>query len=282
MSPLAEWILGGMTTHNHKIDHVKLDERDDQQHIQTQKLLALRVIAPPSSRLASILEERFAELYERLGEKIDPAKRRELTAANQDGQIEEGAKEGPGQYASTGGLGINPNVADLNEPTQLAPGGARFSDRGASIESVPRIPKADTIVRERAASQPVAAQQTPWIWVLSQLLKTDLKRLGLEPDELNDIRVFLIKSEAAKYDKLELLSRLPDSLSPEAKTKIFEDIRTLAAGYIAFVMIERVKSQVENGQEVKQMPELPRSVVSPFYGVQSIEFDPEEVLRKLG
>lgn len=269
-----------MSTHN--IDHVKLDERDDQQHIQTQKLLALRVIAPPRSRLGSILEERFSELYERLGEKIDPAKRRELTAANQDRVIDPSVKEDPTQSASIGGLGIKPGVVDGNAATQLAPGGARLSDRGASIEIVPRIPKADTVAQEKVTPQPSAAQQTPWIWVLSQLLKTDLKRLGLEPDELNDIRVFLIKSEAAKYDKLELLSRLPDSLSPEAKTKIFEDIRTLAAGYIAFVMIERVKSQVEKGEEVKQIPELPRSVVSPFYDVKSIEFDPEEVLRKLG
>jgi hypothetical protein len=118
--------------------------------------------------------------------------------------------------------------------------------------------------------------------MLSQLLQTDLKRLGLEPDELDDIRVFLIKSEAAKFDKLELLSKLPESLSPSAVTKIFEDIRTMAAGYVAFVMIEREKSQANESEEVKQTPEVPRSIGSPFYGIPAFEFDPEEILRKLG
>lgn len=119
------------------------------------------------------------------------------------------------------------------------------------------------------------------MWMLSQLLKTDLKRLGLEPDELNDIRVFLIKNEAKKYDKLELLSKLPASLSPEAITKIFEDIRTMAAGYVAFVTVERLKSALEDEDEMKQMPQLPRSISRPFYEIPLVDFDPEEVMQKL-
>ena len=117
--------------------------------------------------------------------------------------------------------------------------------------------------------------------MLSQLLQTDLDRLGLAPDELNDIRVFLIKNEAKKYDKLELLSKLPASLSPEAVTKIFEDIRTMAAGYIAFVTVERLKSELEGEEEVKQMPQLPRSISSPFYEIPLIDFDPEDIMKKL-
>ena len=56
-------------------NHVQHDERDDMQHIQTQRLLALRVIAPPKSRLGQLIEERLAQLYDELGEEIDPAKR---------------------------------------------------------------------------------------------------------------------------------------------------------------------------------------------------------------
>jgi hypothetical protein len=134
-------------------------------------------------------------------------------------------------------------------------------------------------MRQSAAAQLSQSGQINWVWMLSNLLKTDLKRLGLEPDEFDDIRVFLIKNEARKFDKLELLSRLPDSLSPEAVTKIFEDIRTMAAGYVAFVMVERVKSDLENGEELKQMPEVPRSVGGAFYGIPMIDFEPEEVLK---
>jgi hypothetical protein len=151
---------------------------------------------------------------------------------------------------------------------------------GVSEIPVPKVPSLRPAGVTRAPQAEPA--QVSWTWILSQLLRKNLKRLGLEPDELDDIRVFLIKSEASKYEKLELLSRLPDSLSPEAVTKIFEDIRTMAAGYIAYVVVERVKSQVEEEGELKQMPELPRSVVSPFYGIETLEFDPEEVLRKLG
>jgi hypothetical protein len=117
--------------------------------------------------------------------------------------------------------------------------------------------------------------------MLSQLLQTDLKRLGVEPDEFDDIRILLIKNEATQFEKLQLLSRLPDSLSPEAVTKIFEDIRTMAAGYVAFVLVERVKAQAQGGEEVKQLPDVPRSMSSPFFGIPIIDFDPEDILKKI-
>jgi hypothetical protein len=56
----------------------------------------------------------------------------------------------------------------------------------------------------------------------------------------------------------------------------------MAAGYVAFVMVERVKSDLESGEEVKQMPEVPRSVGGAFYGIPMIDFDPEDVLKKAG
>ncbi len=251
-------------------------ERLDQQVIQ-QRMMALRV-APPKSRIGEVLEGRFAELYEKLGESIDPAKRRGMTAANQDQPIKE--TESFEQMAAIG-LGAQGVPQDLAQTQVIATGPATMrSGPGASEIPVPKAPSLRP--RDLKATPQVEAPQLSWTWILSQLLRKNLKRLGLEPDEMDDIRVFLIKTEAAKYEKLELLSRLPDSLSPEAVTKIFEDIRTMAAGYIAYVVVERVKSQLEEEGELKQMPELPRSVVSPFYGIETLEFDPEEVLRKLG
>lgn len=269
----------GAQHHGEHPDH----ERIDQQVIQA-RMLALRVIAPPKSRIGQILRDRLEELYERLGDKIDPAKRRELTAANQDRAVNDseskldGPKEAPRDIGAASSLGAP--VAELN----IVVGASELQQDSPIVEradSIPATPKfrSSTDQTQQAVSQ---AAQTSWVWVLSQLLQTDLKRLGLEPDELNDIRVFLIKSEAAKYDKLQLLSRLPDSLSPEAITKIFEDIRTLAAGYVAFVMVEKARSEVEAEGELKQILDLPRSVFSPFYGIKTIEFDPEDILRKLG
>jgi hypothetical protein len=268
---------------NHHQDHAD-QERIDQQQIQAQRLLALRVIAPPKSRLGKLITERFEQLYDQLGEKIDPAKRRELTVANQDRTV---SNETDLSRAKSQDLGVGGPTAVPGAEQALVSDGPGFQARTAGIESqeisapLPRF-------REEAApqqrGQPSPALQTgqaSWVWMLSQLLQADLKRLGLEPDELDDIRVFLIKSEAAKFDKLDLLSKLPDSLSPEAVTKIFEDIRTMAAGYIAFVMVERAKSQ-DSEDEVKQLSQVPRSIVSPFFGIPSFEFDPEEILRKLG
>jgi hypothetical protein len=273
----------GANHHHHEHpDH----ERIDQQQIQAQRLLALRVI-PLKSRLGKLITERFEELYEKLGDQIDPAKRRSLTVANQDRTV---GNEADLSRAKSQDLVIGGPTAVPGAEQVLVTDGPGFQSRAVTVDSqalsapLPQF-REEQAPQQQQRRQPDAAVQigqSSWVWMLSQLLQTDLKRLGLEPDELDDIRVFLIKSEAAKFDKLELLSKLPDSLSPEAVTKIFEDIRTMAAGYVAFVMVERAKSEVESGEGVKQLPELPRSIVNPFHGIQTFEFDPEEILRKLG
>lgn len=284
----------------HTTNHVQHDERDDQQHIQTQRLLAMRVIAPPKSRLGQLIQQRLAELYEKLGEDIDPAKRRELIPSALSNAFDSASDSAPKFSANTDQIG------NLGNNTAAAMGPTANVDRdslAAQLENRTQALADTTVAPDKAQAAPsirndVALQnskirqsqraainqsnQVNWVWMLSMVLKTDLKRLGLEPDEFDDIRIFLIKSEAKKFDKLELLSRLPDSLSPEAITKIFEDIRTMAAGYVAFVLIERVKSDLERGEEVKQMPEVPRSVSDCFYGIPMIDFEPEDVLKKIG
>jgi hypothetical protein len=282
-------------------NHAQHEERDDMTHIQTQRLLALRVIAPPKSRLGQLIEERLAQLYNELGEEIDPAKRGSRMLAGQAQQEDRTAANtdiaGDGAAAISAANSMPQTSALELGNTSLAQS-ADFQDRtqtqATEVESGTAAQASETTVtstdtgvqlqrarmRQSAATQLSQSGQINWVWMLSQLLKTDLKRLGLEPDEFDDIRVFLIKNEARKFDKLELLSRLPDSLSPEAVTKIFEDIRTMAAGYVAFVMVERAKSDLENGEELKQMPEVPRSVGGAFYGIPMIDFDPEEALKK--
>ena len=271
-------------------NHARIDERDDMQHIQTQRLLAMRVIAPPKSRLGKLIEQRLGQLYDELGEKLDPAKRRDLStaSANQDVAAERDPLNV--QYASrtAGAGGIQGRPGDPRGVVGTGPLGATSNFGNASVESGKTVPRPPLPIKGAAPApkikmrDPAVEQAQPsWVWLLSQLLQTDLKRLGLEPDELDDIRILLIKNEATQVEKMQLLSRLPDSLSPEAVTKIFEDIRTMAAGYIAFVLVERVKSEVQAGHEVKQLPEVPRSVSSPFFGIPLIDFDPEDILKKI-
>jgi hypothetical protein len=271
------------------VEHARHEERDDMQHIQTQqRLLAMRVIAPPKSRLGKLINDRLAQLYDELGEKIDPAKRGELrvASANREGRDPESVKLAPrtsgvgGVQGGRGGQQGVPGIVSAGPagPTAIT-GGAQFESSGKPAPKIPlpkpvgQAPKIRNLQLEQS--------QPSWVWLLSQLLQTDLDRFGVEPDEFNDIRILLIKNEASQFDKLQLLSRLPDSLSPEAVTKIFEDIRTMAAGYVAFVLVERIKAQVQSGEEVKQLPVVPRSISSPFFGIPLVDFDPEDILRKI-
>lgn len=276
------------------VNHTQLDERDDMQHIQAQSLLARQIIALPKSRFGKLIQERFAQLYEEFGENLDPAKRRELgiVSANRDivgvdrdplgvqraSQMAGGSGMqrqpgdpigivGAGPLGATANFG-NPAIESSKPPLLRSPAGRASAQRGST--PVPKI------------KNPALEQSQPsWVWMLSQLMQTDLKRFGVEPDEFDDIRIVLIKNEATQFEKLQLLSRLPDSLAPEAITKIFEDIRTMAAGYVAFLLIERVKAQVDHGEEVKQLPEVPRSLSTPFFGIPVIDFDPEDILKKI-
>ena len=274
------------------IEHARHEERDDMQHIQTQqRLLAMRVIAPPKSRLGKLINDRLAQLYDELGEQIDPAKRGDLLIAKGNRAVPNGrdsqeiklAPRTSGIGGSQGARGGPPRAPGV---VGEGPLGATAMKGGAQIESsgkpVPRIPAIKQTQQAPKIRNPELERSQPsWVWLLSQLLQTDLKRLGLEPDEFDDIRIMLIKSEATQFDKLQLLSRLPDSLSPEAVTKIFEDIRTIAAGYIAFVLIERAKDQSKMEEEVKQLPAVPRSISSPFFGIPIVDFDPADILRKI-
>jgi hypothetical protein len=269
-------------------NHARIDERDDMQHIQTQRLLAMRVIAPPKSRLGKLIEDRLAQLYDEVGEKLDPAKRRELSVASANRDTATERDPVAIQHAARAGAGGVQGKS--GEPIGIVGGrtlGATANFGNPTVESGQKVPRIPTVKTSAQAPKikikdPALEQSQPsWVWMLSQLLQTDLKRLGLEPDEFDDIRILLIKNEATQFDKLQMLSRLPDSLSPEAVTKIFEDIRTMAAGYVAFVLVERVKSQQQRGEEVKQFPDVPRSVSSPFFGIPLIDFDPEDILKKI-
>lgn len=264
----------------------RLDERDDMQHIQTQRLLAMRIIAPPKSRLGKLIEERLAQLYEEFGEKLDPAKRGDglQTSARPDGSAERDAlsiQHAP-RTSGAGGAQGRPRLGDNALSPEFAGTTESLFKSDSATSRIPAI-RAESAVPQIRRDRPTTQEQShvSWVMLLHQVLKTDVTRLGVEPSELDDIRVLLIKNEATQYEKLQLLSRLPDSLAPEAVTKIFEDIRTMAAGYIAFVLIERTKGEPQQEEEVKQSLEVPRSVSSPFFGIPIIDFDPADILQTI-
>jgi hypothetical protein len=129
-----------------------------------------------------------------------------------------------------------------------------------------------------------------WIEVLWQFISAhqkrvlDLDRLGVEPSERVDLQVDMIRHIAASYEKLGLLTRLPDSLSEARECKMVDDIRTMALVYVARKMMDVASpSEIADADDSpdkkkKQVIEFPRSVVSPYEGIQAIEFDPLELV----
>ena len=82
----------------------QLDDRDDFQHLRTQQLLALRVIAPPRSKLGALIEERLGKLYAEMGEELDPAKRKDPSRI-QDRTSIEGGEQDTADWDNTPSMG---------------------------------------------------------------------------------------------------------------------------------------------------------------------------------
>jgi hypothetical protein len=129
-----------------------------------------------------------------------------------------------------------------------------------------------------------------WIDVLWQFISAQQKRvvdpdrLGIEPSERMDIQVELIRQVAASYEKLGMLTRAPDSLSEARELKIVDDIRTMALVYVTRSLMDVASpSQIagdddENARKEKRAIEFPRSVISPYEGIEPIDFDPIDLL----
>jgi hypothetical protein len=290
-------------------EHMIREERDDMQHIAVQKLLSNRPIARPTSRLNKLLSDRFARMYEDYGESLDPAKRKQLTVAGanrkepkqRDPQAINYAARSSGANGTRGdqdrsvvkvvsGIATNPpeiEYGDEQRGVSPAPQSNIGAQRGSQLKERERGKGQQIVFNQSTQTAPrirkTAVEQSlpPWVLLLSQILGVDLNRVGFEPDELDDIRVLLIKEEARLYEPLQLLSRLPDSLAPEAITKVFEDIRTIAIGYMAFVFMKRDEEVGEDDVVEKQARCLPRTITNPFYDIPMIEFDPADILSRI-
>jgi len=100
-----------------------------------------------------------------------------------------------------------------------------------------------------------------------------------------DIQVELIRQVAASYEKLGMLTRAPDSLSEARELKVVDDIRTMALVYVTRSLMDvaspseiAVDDEDENARKKKRAIEFPRSVISPYEGIEPIDFDPIDLL----
>lgn len=236
------------------------------------------------SRIATILEERFEKFYsalkaqdklgslERVGTLINPE------------QSERAERQVPPKESILAGAALVKGAFDagLSEaqglsPT-MAPATAVIESQNNQARSATPQPSARRDIQQQASRSAEVAQHS-WVVFASQLIGANLKRLGLEPSEIDDIRLQLVREGAASYEELKRLTRLPDSLDPATEAKILEDIRVMMLGYFAHTLQERIMEDIENGVEVTTALTIPGSIANRLLGIPEIDIDPSKLFE---
>ena len=286
------------TQHQHTEQQAHLaNVRDDLTWTQFITNLAANKLAPPKSQTSKVLEEYLNRLSEELyvkregrgGERIQGGDGGEKTA-----ELQGRATESSGDAAQKGGLANDPATLQAQSQDLARPqAGPVLAAGSAEIEHFSFNAPAE-IARPTGPAQQLHQQLSVgnrWIDVLWQFIVAqqkrilDPERLGIEPSERMDIQVEMIRQIAATYDKLGMLTRLPDSLSEARECKVVDDIRTMALVYVArSIMDVASPSEIadddgdENNKKKRQCIEFPRSVVSPYEGIRPIDFDPMDLI----
>ncbi len=245
----------------------------------------------PKSAIGTILDKRFASLFDSLRERRSGAKSQ--PGAQQAGQGAEGQERGAAQV-DIGGSGVALQYQGFDQPPGLlasaagpAPiAGAYDTPQFVVSDEAPRfIAPADVPQVVDQNQEVLRAPSVPapsWVWIASQALGANLKRLGFEPSELDDIRVSLIRMLAGDFEKLKLLTRLPASLSPSAPEKVIDDIRVMALAYmmnelLAKTVKDKEESERKEDESQRQDLEIPRSVSNRYRDIPAIIYDPMDV-----
>ena len=236
------------------------------------------------SRIATILEERFEKFYsalkaqdklgslERVGTLINPE------------QSERAERQVPPKESILAGAALVKGAFDagLSEAQRLsptmAPATAVIESQNNQARSATPQPSARRDIQQQASRSAEVAQHS-WVVFASQLIGANLKRLGLEPSEIDDIRLQLVREGAASYEELKRLTRLPDSLDPATEAKILEDIRVMMLGYFAHTLQERIMEDIENGVEVTTALTIPGSIANRLLGIPEIDIDPSKLFE---
>lgn len=300
--------------HGHGHGHDQRAKQDDLLWT-TRQALQQRAMPMPKSAVGNILDKRFATLFSSLrSEKRDGAKsessggEREGEGAQLAGRTSEDAPQlKPADAPRTTGLEESPAMAapamaPLEVTTSIdAPQFVAASDDAPQFRD-PVSQQSGTQPGQEVLRAPEVAPPS-WVWVASQALGANLKRLGFEPSELDDIRVSLIRVLAAEFPKLKLLTKLPSSLSPSAPEKVIDDIRVMALAHMMNELLAKSVKDLEKEQEEKEKAaeekqveeqqeevntqqeedsqkhnfEIPRSVSNRYKDIPAIIFDPTDV-----
>ena len=236
------------------------------------------------SRIATILEERFEKFYsalkaqdklgslERVGTLINPE------------QSERAERQVPPKESILAGAALVKGAFDagLSEAQRLspttAPATAVIESQNNQARSATPQPSARRDIQQQASRSAEVAQHS-WVVFASQLIGANLKRLGLEPSEIDDIRLQLVREGAASYEELKRLTRLPDSLDPATEAKILEDIRVMMLGYFAHTLQERIMEDIENGVGVTTALAIPGSIANRLLGIPEIDIEPSKLVE---
>ena len=236
------------------------------------------------SRIATILEERFEKFYsalkaqdklgslERVGTLINPE------------QSERAERQVPPKESILAGAALVKGAFDagLSEAQRLsptmAPAAAVIEAQNNQARSATPQPSVRRDIQQQASRSAEVVQQS-WVVFASQLIGANLKRLGLEPSEIDDIRLQLVREGAASYEELKRLTRLPDSLDPATEAKILEDIRVMMLGYFAHTLQERIMEDIENGVGVTTALAIPGSIANRLLGIPEIDIEPSKLVE---
>jgi hypothetical protein len=267
----------------------------------------------PKSAVGTILDQRFASLFASLRGERDEAARlqsRELGVAREGADLAGRAVDDLPAIKQSAPLDAG---AQRESGAMVAPG-PRNPQASAQVGDVPRfvisgdeapqfrdVPaQSPSAQMDRGPLQAPSASAPSWVWLASQALGANLKRLGFEPSELDDIRVSLIRVLAADYPQLKLLTKLPSSLSPTAPEKVVDDIRVMALAHMMNELLAKSVKDIEEEQlkkecgedgldpaageklirdedNQKQNFEIPRSVSNRYRDIPAIVFDPTDV-----
>jgi len=282
--------------HQHEQQH-NAAHRDDLTWTQYITNLAANKLAPPKSQTSKVLEDFLTRLSEELYVKGEGRIRERLQGSDGDAakdpasQSREVAKEGSAPQNGLGAANVDLTGAEqaLARPPQ-APGVTLTT---AEMERLSFTGNQE-VVRPTGPVQQLHNEMIAgnrWIDVLWQFIAAqqkrvvDPERLGIEPSERMDIQVELIRQVAASYEKLGMLTRAPDSLSEARELKVVDDIRTMALVYVTRSLMDVASpSEIagdeddENARKKKRAIEFPRSVISPYEGIEPIDFDPIDLL----
>lgn len=272
----------------------------------TKQALQQRAMPVLKSNVGTLLDKRFASLFS------------SLRNENRDGATGESRdveREGAQLAGRTADDTPQLKAADAARMASVEEGPALAAPTMAPLEVAPSIsapqlvatnddapqfrdpsgPQSSTQTNQEVLRSPQVAPPS-WVWVASQALGANLKRLGFEPSELDDIRVSLIRVLASEFPKLKLLTKLPSSLSPTAPEKVVDDIRVMALAHMMNELLAKSVKDLEKEQEEKQSEErfepgdrleeedsqkhnfeIPRSVSNRYKDIPAIIFDPTDV-----